>query len=90
MTMTIKMKRDWCQIKKVGKKNMISVRKIVGDERKYCTHCDERAYYELNYSNPRIIQQSSCGVLCRRCMGRLKTAIAKATCSNTTKEKVQK
>jgi hypothetical protein len=58
---------------------MISVRKIIGDERKYCTHCDDRALYELNYLNPSIVQQSSCGVLCEQCMKQLKAAIIKAT-----------
>ena len=58
---------------------MISVRKIIGDERKYCTHCGDRAYFELNYNNPKIIQQSSNGVLCSKCFSLLKIAVAKAT-----------
>ena len=69
---------------------MISVRKIVGDERKYCIHCDDRAWYELNYLNPRIVQQSSCGALCERCMGRLKAAVVKATSPNSAKPKPRK
>jgi hypothetical protein len=58
---------------------MISVRKLVGDERKYCTHCDDRALYVLNFTNPRIVQQGSSGALCNRCMGLLKRAAEKAT-----------
>jgi hypothetical protein len=53
----------------------------------YCTHCDDRALYVLNYLNPRIVQQSSCGALCGRCMGRLKAAVVKATSPNTRKPK---
>jgi len=66
---------------------MVSVRRLVGDERMYCTHCDDRALYVLNYLNPRIVQQSSCGALCGRCMGRLKAAVVKATSPNTRKLK---
>ena len=69
---------------------MVSVRKIIGDERKYCTHCGDRASYELNYLNPRIVQQSSCGVLCGRCMGRLKIVVVKATSPNKPSAKRRK
>ena len=62
---------------------MIHVRKIIVDERKYCTHCGDRAWFELNYLNPHINQQSSCVVLCDKCMGQLKKAVVKATSPNT-------
>ena len=69
---------------------MVSVRRLVGDERKYCTHCDDRALYVLNYLNPRIVQQSNCGSLCGRCMGRLKAVVVKATSPNSAKPKPRK
>jgi hypothetical protein len=58
---------------------MISVKRLVLDERAYCTHCDDRALYKLFFTNPKIVQQGSNGALCGRCMGRLKAAIEKAT-----------
>jgi hypothetical protein len=57
---------------------MISVKKLSGSDTKYCTHCDDPAAYELNYLNPAIIQQSSCGVLCVKCMKLFKKEIYKA------------
>lgn len=58
---------------------MIKVRRVGSKERKYCTHCDNRAVYVLYFTNPVIIQQGSNGALCGRCMGGLKKAIEKAT-----------
>lgn len=67
---------------------MVSVRKLVGDERKYCTHCDDRALYVLYYCNPKIVQQSSCGALCPRCMALLKSAVVKATAPNSARKEI--
>jgi hypothetical protein len=47
---------------------MISVHPISEKVRKYCTHCDAPASYEINLINPKIIQQSSTACLCDPCM----------------------
>jgi hypothetical protein len=65
---------------------MITVKVLVGDDRKYCTHCDNRAVYELFFTNPVIVQQGSNGALCERCMRRLEKAIAKVTSPNSTQQ----
>lgn len=62
---------------------MISVRRLICDERKYCTHCDDDALYVLNFCNSKVVQQSSSGVLCKKCMALLKAAVAKATVPNS-------
>jgi hypothetical protein len=69
---------------------MVSVRKLVGDERKYCSHCDDRALYVLYFANPKLVQQGSCGALCKKCMALLKAAVVKATAPNSAKPKPRK
>jgi len=64
---------------------MVAVKKLRKNVVKYCTHCDSRALYVLCFTNPVIVQQGSNGALCKRCMGRLKTEVVKATSPNKRK-----
>lgn len=55
---------------------MISIKRIVGDDRRYCSHCGDRACFEINWCNPRRkIEKLPAGVLCTKCMRKLKKAV---------------
>jgi hypothetical protein len=57
---------------------MIEVKRLLGDDRRYCTHCDDRAVCTLYFCNPKIVQQSSCGSLCQKCAKKLIVEFIKA------------
>lgn len=57
---------------------MIRVYPISSKLRKYCSHCDCIAVFEIWFCNEKIVQQSAGGCFCRPCMERLKAEIDKA------------
>lgn len=61
---------------------MILVKKIQKNIKKYCSHCDGEAKYELYFTNPVIIQRGSNGAFCEHCMYLLKSAINQITSHN--------
>ena len=44
--------------------------------KKYCTHCDAPAEFELMACNPRVVQQSTTACFCGQCMARLKKLVS--------------
>ena len=54
---------------------MIAVYPISPKIKKYCSHCDDKAVYEIYFCNPKLIQQYSSGCLCNKCMEKLKKEI---------------
>lgn len=57
---------------------MIRVYPISSKLRKYCSHCDCIAVFEIWFCNEKIVQQSAGGCFCRPCMEWLKAEIDKA------------
>lgn len=62
---------------------MIQVYPVSPKLRKYCSHCDGIAVFEIWFCNEKIIQKSAAGCLCKPCMARLKTDVVKATAPNS-------
>ena len=54
---------------------MIKIKKVPVNDRKYCTHCDDRAWWMLLACNPKIVQQSITACFCNKCYNNLKKAI---------------
>jgi len=69
---------------------MIQVYPVSPKLRKYCSHCDSIAVFEIWFCNEKIIQQSAAGCLCDQCMARLKAEVVKATAPNSAKPKPRK
>ena len=58
---------------------MIKVYPVSSKSRKYCSHCDRVAVFEIWFCNEKIIQQSAAGCLCEMCTERLKNEIVRVT-----------
>ena len=66
---------------------MIQVYPVSTKLKKYCSHCDSIAVFEIWFCNEKVIQQSAAGCLCEPCMARLKDEVVKATTPNSAKPK---
>jgi len=69
---------------------MIQVYPVSKKLKKYCSHCDSIAVFEIWFCNEKIIQQSAAGCLCEPCMALLKAEVAKAIAPNTRTPKTRK
>jgi hypothetical protein len=56
---------------------MIHLYPISTKIKKYCTHCDKPAEFELIACNPKVVQQSTTACFCRKCMDKLKELVNK-------------
>jgi len=69
---------------------MITIYPVSKDVKKFCTHCDKPAKFDIDACNPSIIQQSITMCLCQKCMTRLKSEVNKITPPQQTRKSLNR